>query len=57
MVERNLADPDWEPSDEDFNELLRHVGDDIRAVQGEVQRNLDAALTAARIQGARDAAE
>ncbi len=57
MTARNLADTEWEPSDEDFAELLRHVGEDIRAAQAEVQRRLDASLLEARVQGARDAAE
>ncbi len=57
MATRNLADPEWEPSDEDFDELLRRVGDDVRAAQAEVQRKLEAALAEARTQGARDAAE
>lgn len=57
MPSRNLADPEWEPSDEDFAELLRHVGDDVRAARLEAQRKLEAALADARIQGAREAAE
>ena len=47
MTKRNLADPDWEPSDEDFAELLSHVGDDIRASQAALRRTFDAMVTEA----------
>jgi hypothetical protein len=57
MNARNLEDPTWEPSDEDFDELLQHVGDDIRAAQAEVQRKLEAALAEARLHGALDTPE
>jgi hypothetical protein len=31
MAKRNLADPAFEPSDEDFRELLHNAGEDARA--------------------------
>lgn len=31
MAQPNLADPDFEPTDEQFAELLRRAGDDARA--------------------------
>ena len=57
MSARNLEDPTWEPSDEDFDELLQHVGDDIRAAQAGVQKTLDETLAKARLHGARTALE
>jgi excisionase family DNA binding protein len=47
MTKRNLADPDWEPSDEDFAELLSHVGDDVRASQAALRRKFDAMVAEA----------
>jgi hypothetical protein len=55
MAERNLADPNWEPSDEDFSELLGHVGEDIREAQADVERRLRATLDDARTARPRDA--
>ena len=42
MATRNLADPDWEPSDEDFAELILHGGrghgaDDFAAMLGDAE--------------------
>jgi hypothetical protein len=51
MATRNLADPDWEPSDEDFAELLRHAADDVAEVRAEVARRLKATIAAARKPG------
>jgi hypothetical protein len=48
VIERNLADPNWEPSDEDFEELLGHVGEDIREAQADVKRKLRAMIEDAR---------
>jgi len=48
VATRNLADPDWEPSDEDFAELLRHAADDVAEVRAEVARRLKATIAAAR---------
>jgi hypothetical protein len=48
MATRDLADPDWEPSDEDFAELLRHAADDVAEVRAEVARRLKATIAAAR---------
>ena len=48
VATRNLADPDWEPSDEDFAELLRHAADDVAEVRAEVARRLEATIAAAR---------
>ena len=48
MTARNLADPEWEPSDEDFAELLRHAADDVAEVRAEVARRLKATIAAAR---------
>jgi len=48
VATRNLADPDWEPSGEDFAELLRHAADDVAEVRAEVARRLKATIAAAR---------
>jgi hypothetical protein len=34
---RNLADPNYEPSDDELRELLAHAGDDARARHARAQ--------------------
>jgi hypothetical protein len=40
MARRNLADPNFEPSDEDFRELLHHAGEDARAANAAAEKAL-----------------
>lgn len=41
MRERNLADPDYEPSDEDLRELLAAAGGDARERHARAARILE----------------
>jgi hypothetical protein len=48
MATPNLADPDFEPTDEQFAELLRRAGDDARASCAEAERAARALVEAER---------
>jgi phytoene/squalene synthetase len=48
MAKPNLADPDFEPTDEQFAELLRRAGDDARASCAEAERAARALVEAER---------
>ena len=49
MAERNLADPEYEPSDEDFAELLGHAGADARERCARAERLLWERIHAERV--------
>lgn len=48
MTKRNLADPDFEPSDEDFRELLHNAMIDVREGWEETEREFRERIQAER---------